>query len=285
MSVKGPRLPHMVVQIEHPRRWQLHLAILLAALAVACALAYYAGRHMTLRNLTNYGNTGQLPQLAQLLDENAALRDEVAVFRGGGDVARQVEERVRADNRELQDRVAELEGAIAYYRRVDVSDRSGKGLRVDNLHVAPGGDPSVLMLGMLLVRTGEIDGIVEGRLEGKLLAQGSSGPVEFPLAQLLAVEQQQFRVRYVEDRKMELRLPAGFTPVRLDMAVVITAPRAARIEQVWQQQAVKKARPPLPPQPLQSPPQQPAQQPVEQPMQQTQQRQTQPEVLPHVGQG
>ncbi len=286
MSVKGPRLPHMVVQVAHPRRWQLNLAILLAVMAVACMLAYYAGRHMTLRNLANHGDEEKLPQLEQLLDENAALRDEVAVFRGGGDVSRQVEERVRTNNRELQDRVAELEEAIAYYRRVDVSDRSGKGLRVDNLNLASVGAPSVWMLKMLLVRTGEIDGIVEGHLEGQLLAQGPAGPVELPLAQLLAVDQQQFRVRYVEDRKMEFRLPPGLSPVRLDIVVVLTAPRAARIEQFWPQ-AVKKPRPPLPPptEPLQSPqpPQQIQQSQAKQ--SQIQQPQIQQEVPPHAGQG
>lgn len=238
MPVKGPRVYRMVVRQDRPlRRVMLWLLAGLVA-ALALALAWQAGRHDVLAALGGQGGAANLEErLSQLGDENRALRDELAVFRVGGDVAREVEEQVRAENRALQDRIAELEEAVGYYRRVVMPDRSGKGLRVERLELVPASAAQVWTLQLVLVRTGELDAHVEGRLDGVLLARHSQGTRRIPLGSLLGADRQAFRVRYVEDMKVEFRLPAGESPERLDLVVDVTAPRPARIERSWSRQS------------------------------------------------
>ena len=241
MSVKGPRVYPMVVSADRPGRRRLVYGALLTLMVLVTAAGWFGGRYAVLTDLAGgEGGLAAAGRLDGIVAENRSMREELAVLRSGGDVAHEVEERVRVDNRDLQDRVAELEAAVAYYRRVAVPDRSGKGLRIEHLAMAVSGTPEVWTLDTLLVRTGDTDGTVEGHFEGRVVAQGPSGTVELPIARLLPAGQQQFRVRYVEEIKADLRLPAGMTPVRVDLIVVLTAPREDRIEKTWLRQAAVK---------------------------------------------
>ncbi len=241
MAVKGPRIYPMVVTPDRLGQRRLLLVLLVLGVGLSAVGAWFGGRYSTLMSIAGANaDINAAVDLGRAIDENRSLRDELAVYRSGGEVTHAVEERVRVENRELQDRVAELEQAIAYYRRVAVPDRSGKGLRIERLNISSAGAPSVWLLDTLLVRTGETDGVVEGYFEGRVIVQGPSGSSELPIAQLLPPGQQQFRVRYVEGIKAELRLPSGMTPVRVDLVVVLTAPRPDRIEKSWQRQATVK---------------------------------------------
>lgn len=244
MSVKGPRLHRMVVIPERPGK-RLALA---AAVVVLCAgigaAAFVAGRVLTLRALAGDAeDAGTVASLERLVEQNSSLRDELSIYRGGGDVSREVEERVRTENRTLQDRVAELEQALADYRRILLPDRTGKGLRIERLEVAASGSPGAWLLRAVLVRVGDTDGAVEGELDGKLVAEGPGGRTELPLAQLVAADKRQFRVRYVEERLLELQLPAGQVPVRLDLAAGISSPRVDHVEKSWLRQQADKSSP------------------------------------------
>lgn len=239
MPVKGRRIPVMtVVPLKPGRRLLAWLFVAVLVLLVA-ASGYFAGRWQVLRELAPGAGGSDLARLEQLLGENQALREEVALKRHDGDVTREVEEQVRQDNLQLQERVAELEEAIAYYRKVAIPDRSGKGLRLERLEVVPTNAPGVWALRLALVRTGETDGSVEGRIEGALVVRTAAGEQRLPWAQLLRPERQQFSVRYVEDMTSEFRLPEGSVPVRADIVAVITAPRPDRVEKQWNPQAAK----------------------------------------------
>lgn len=241
MTVKGPRVYPMVVIADRLGRRRALLALLLLSVGVITVGAWFGGRYSTLMSMAGTGaDINVAIDLGRVIDENRVLRDELAVYRSGGEVTHAVEERVRIENRELQDRVAELEQAIAYYRRVAIPDRSGKGLRVERLALSSAGTPAVWLLEALLVRTGETDGVVEGRFEGRVIVEGPSGSDELLIAQVLPPGGQQFRVRYVEDIKAELRLPPGTRPLRVDLVVVLTAPRPDRIEKSWHRQAITK---------------------------------------------
>lgn len=247
MSVKGPRLHHMVVIAERPgKRVALALAILLLCVGIAAA-AFVAGRVLTLRALAgDSGSDNTMASLESLIERNTALRDELAVYRGGGDVAREVEERVRTENRGLQDRVAELEQALADYRRLVVTDASGKGLGIEKLELAKSSVPGTWLLRVVLVRLGERDSVVDGELNGQLITEDAAGArTTLPLSQLVGPDRRTFQVRYVEERMIDLHLAPGQTPVRLDLSAGIAAPQVGRVDKSWQRppSAVRKAVP------------------------------------------
>lgn len=239
MAVKGPRVHQMTVQPVRPLRRVLLVLALLLMLAGAVFAAWQAGRYSILTSLAGGGEEVQdaRSRLEALIEENRQFREEMTIHRVGGDLARQVEEQIRTENRTLQSRIAELEEAVGYYRRVVMPDKSGKGLRLERFEILPAGRPGVWSFQMVLVRTGETDAYVEGRIEGVLEATGPGGKVLLPLAELLDAEYQAFRVRYVEDAKVEFRLPDGLRPERLELAVVVTAPHAARIDRIWSRRA------------------------------------------------
>lgn len=219
------------------RGWFLFAGVTLLVLLVALA-AWFAGRHLLYGELLGDGVADGAALLDRYVEENRSLRDELAVYRNGKELARDVEERVRVENRDLQDRVAELEQALAYYRRVAMPDKSGKGLRIERMDIAATGTDGLWALSILLMRTGETDGMVEGRLEGRVVAEGPAGRLELPLAQVLR-GRQDFNVRYAGDITAEIQLPAGAVPVRMDVVAVLTAPRQDRVEKSWQRQAAR----------------------------------------------
>ncbi|MFZ5723055.1 MAG: DUF6776 family protein [Pseudomonadota bacterium] len=237
MPVKGPRLHRMVVKAERPgQRLALAALVLLLCAGIGSA-AFVAGRVLTLRALAGGDvDDGTMASVERLVESNAALRDELAIYRGGGDVAREVEERVRTENRGLQDRVAELEQALADYRRVLVPDPAGKGLRIEKLEIASSVAPGTWLLRVVLVRAGDTDSAAEGDLEGQLHIDSSAGRLIVPLSQLITADRRHFRVRYVEERMIDLQLPAGQTPAKLDLVAVLSSPRVLNVEKTWQRQ-------------------------------------------------
>lgn len=223
------RLPRRVVVREvvpgRPLLFALGIALVLSAVAAA---GWFGGRHLLVEQV---GGSGASGALERLLEENRVMRDELAVARGGSELTREVEERVRQENRQLQDRVAELEQAVAAYRRLGFPDPAGSGLRLVEVSVSRAGDGWDLSL--LLVRLGGTDGTLEGRLEGTLIADGPQGRVSLPLAGLLPEGGGDFSVRYVKEWRQPLHVPTSFTPIRLDIAAVLEAPRPARVVGAW----------------------------------------------------
>lgn len=232
MTVKGTRLyPMTVVPVRpHARlKWMLLGVLLLVGTGVG---AWEASRYALMRVLG--GETDGPVDLAeraqQLAEENARLRKELAVYRIGGDVTRQVEENVRSDNRALQDRVAELEQAIADYRTAIVPDTDGKGLRIERLEFTADSEPGLWHWKLMLLRTGGTDGAMQGNLEGRVTWQGPSGPV---VTSIIPEGSQPFSVRYARQFQGDFRLPAGATLQRGVISAVITAPRVDRVERSW----------------------------------------------------
>lgn len=231
----------VVREIVPGRLWVVACSVVVLVL-VAAAAGWHAGRYLLLVSLAG-GDAdvrGGSAMLERLADENRLMRDELAVSRNGDELSRAVEERVRSDNRELQDRIAELEQAVASYRRVAVPDPGGKGLRIDRIGLVQTADPAVWALSILLVRAGGTDSAADGHIEGTLLADGPAGRVALPLRQLLAGNLGRFHVRYVDELKFDLRLPPSHVPVRLDIAAIMTAPRQDRVEKSWQRQAIRE---------------------------------------------
>lgn len=237
---RQPRSRRMVVREVVPGRGWLLGGALLALVLIAGVSGWVAGRHFLLAGLAvGDGSGGGAALLERLADENRTMRDELAVSRNGNELSREVEERVRTDNRDLQDRIAELEQAVASYRKVAVQDAGGKGVWIDRIDLLPAAAASRWSLSVSLVRSGGTDSALEGYLEGTLLADGPSGRVALPLAQLMPSAARNFRVRYVTEVKAELQLPPALVPVRLDLAAVLTAPRPGRVAKSWQRHVVR----------------------------------------------
>lgn len=235
MQVKGPRIDRMVVRPVRVVRDRLLLCSVVLVVGLAGFLGWHAGRQSVLTLLGEEGGTGSgVPvRLGKILEENRVLREEVDVFRGGTELNREVEKKIRGENQLLQTRITELEEAVGYYRRVVIPDRGGKGLHIERLELVPGERPGQWMFRLVLVRAGETDAFVEGRIDGTLLVTGVAGLREIPLGNLLEPQAREFRTRHVQDINAGLILPAGARPERLDLAVDISSPRRSRIERTW----------------------------------------------------
>jgi hypothetical protein len=231
----APRLPRRVVVREVvPGRLLLVLLALFLLLLGAASAGWFGGRWLLVEQL---GGSDASGTLERLLEENRAMRDEVAVARGGSELTREVEERVRLENLQLQDRVAELEQAVAAYRRLGFPDPAGSGLRLAEVDVARSG--AGWELSLLLVRLGGTDGTLSGRLEGTLIGDSPQGRVSLPLSGMLPPGTEEFSVRYVKEWRQPLRVPTSFVPARLDFAAAIETPRPARVAGSWPRRSGK----------------------------------------------
>lgn len=239
MPVKGPRIDRVVVRPVRTGRDLLLVLCILVMIAATGFLGWHAGRDSILSLFADEdaeGSDASL-RLEKLLEDNRALREQVDVHRGSAELSSEVEKKIRSENLVLQTRITELEEAVGYYRRVAMPDRSGKGLHIERFELLPGEKTHEWVLRLVLIRTGETDAFVEGRIDGTLHVNGQGGRRLIPLDTLLDQQARQFRTRYVEEMKARFVLPGDARPERLDLVMDIQAPRKARIERVWKSQA------------------------------------------------
>lgn len=124
---------------------------------------------------------------------------------------------------ELQAKIQEQREAIAFYRGIISPADSNSGLRVQDFQVLRGGDESQYRLRLVLVQVkqhhreiyGSVRLSVDGARDGEI--------VTYPLKDLLASGERKswnYGFRYFQDFERELLMPAGFSPLTVNIELV-----------------------------------------------------------------
>ncbi len=235
--VKGSKQEKMVVVPHRPNR-RLFLTVLITLGVTVTTVAGFAfGYYQSMegRQLTSIANQNMSGDLAALLSENTELRRQVAILDRSSEVDQRATVEVQSTVSTLQDRVAQLEQDIMYYRGVVSAETEDTGLVISQFDIDAIQD-SGLYRYKLVLRQQDADGdsYLEGHANVNLV--GKQGETQTVLAlRDVSAEQDQLDIRlrfkYFQNIEGELALPEGFTPERIQIAAISTEPVEKSITQ------------------------------------------------------
>jgi hypothetical protein len=160
-------------------------------------------------------------QIEHLERENRQLRTQAAeldTIRAGR--AREQAE-VARDMGNLQAQVARQSQELAFYRGVVAQGSAVIGVRIEQLHITAGAQPSSFVVHMSLVRSGRADTEASGTVH--LTVDGSSGSaaqsLDLPALTAGRVRELRYNFRYLQNIEQQLTMPPGFKPEQLAVEV------------------------------------------------------------------
>ncbi len=213
------------------------MSALLAMLIVASVFAgagYWTGvRHHLEAIVENQEMKGQLRSLKS---KHVELRGVAAVDRHGSVLEKKATERVRQDNVLLQNKVAELQEAVSFYKGIMAPLRNDKGLRIEKLSVQRTADSARYRYKVVLTQVANNSSYVSGSLHIRVLGTSKGEQKALSLKALSESANKdgaKFKFRYFQDLSGELTLPGGFIPDQVEVVAQSRGKKAMRLERLF----------------------------------------------------
>jgi len=122
---------------------------------------------------------------------------------------------------QLQGQVERQAQELAFYRGVLAQGANTLGIRIEQLHIVSGPQPTTFAVHLALVRTGKPDAETLGTLQFTLEGTYDGSPRTLDLAALTGgrLRELRYNFRYLQNIEQELTLPLAFKPERLAVQV------------------------------------------------------------------
>ncbi len=225
---------------RNPRQIKIALGVaLLVILVMAFAFGAYYGKKAALEH---YGDLGIVNNqlVAALNTANAeidALRNSVAEFKLSSDVDRLAAEKVRGELRDLNNTIAELEEAVAFYKGVMDPDKNKRGLSIASFDVfASDSDVNAFRYKVVVVQLAGNHRLLKGTAALRVIGTQAGQLVSFPLSQLsddVKSEKIKLRFKYFQEISGEMQLPEDFIPERVNITATSLGKHATTVEQKY----------------------------------------------------
>lgn len=229
--VKFKNPPPLVIRRARPMRWFWRALLLLLLGLLGGWMSYQYGRDVAdtgpvgeQRSRKAEENRQELADLRRRLadselsddaDEIARMRRRIQQLEVGGEIEYQASAQLKDIIGELQGEIAALKEEISFYRNIMSPGAEASGLRIEELSLRPGRDARHVKYSLVLIQSvekhGEIRGEVSLVLRGVRAAQELEESLDFISLSPGAVPTD-FRFRYFQELKGEIRLPDDFTP-------------------------------------------------------------------------
>ncbi len=236
----------MVLVQHRPGRKLKQSLLTVSALALVASLFLAGGYWMGVRHhldaLTENQELKQ--QFTALEKENVELRGVAAVDRHGSVLEKKATERVRQDNVQLQDKVAELQEAVSFYKGIMAPLRNDKGLRIEKLSLQRAIDAERFRYKVVLTQVANNSSYVSGSVHIRVLGTVEGEPKTLTLSALsesATKEGAKFKFRYFQDLSGDLKLPVNFLPEQVEVVAQSRGKKAMRLERMfdWKIEEVK----------------------------------------------
>lgn len=233
----------LVIKQHRPlRRVLLGVGIVaLTLLVAAVALDLGQWRSLARAMVPNVGKRNPGDELARLREENSNLRYEVARLKRG----EEIDKSARTDNHikfmQMQAEVAKLKADIKFYRDVVGASEVDDGAQIKGIQLKPLDSLGRFSYRLVLAHINENDKEAEGSIriavKGELKGQAKSlaqGDVIEPGSDSLNFKFKHFRLF-----EGSLKLPDGFIPRQISVAVQSRIPIASSSSQTYDWAAVQ----------------------------------------------
>lgn len=235
-SVKGTAVTNFKVVPDQPIRNTILRVIYVAVCVGLIVTAYWYGFGQGL--VGEKALIAERNQLRVSLSESRAredaLRQRVAVLENASFVDKGSTDSVRTMNRELSDRIAELEEENALYQGIMSPSLTASGLTIQEVSLGKTVSDNRYRFKVMLTQVGNNKDYLRGFVGINVLGVQNSEITAYPLKELssdISDVDIKFRYRYFQDFKGELVLPEGFTPDQIQVVAQSVGNKSARIEE------------------------------------------------------
>jgi hypothetical protein len=160
-------------------------------------------------------------QRRQLVSENEALRERLAILERSGQIDRQAASDVQADLGRLEEKLQAAREEIAFYRGIVAPGDVQPGLRIHQFSLEGGHGRGEyhyeLVLTQLKRNDRYVSGVVDWQIHGLML--GEPGVLALAGVTRPATTRLQFRFRYFQELSGEITLPEGFEAQTVELSV------------------------------------------------------------------
>lgn len=228
--VKGSKQEKMVVVPYRPVQRRLVYVIPILVLIFGGAGGFMFGQQAAQGGGFSEQTERELVrrEMTSLREENAELRRRVALMDRSSIMDKKANEEVQQTVLALQDRIAQLEQDILFYRQVMSEEADNIGLTIGQMDVEAT-DQQNRYRYKLVLRQQEADGdsFLEGHVNVNLVGQQNGAQVVIPLRDVSENESQldiRLRFKYFQNIEGEMILPADFVPEQIHITALSTAP-------------------------------------------------------------
>ncbi len=203
------------------------LAVLFAAFEAGRMSAGYFSTH-ALR--TRLALTHSLDEVTR---ESERLQAQVAQLQMTQRVDREAYAQVEKSLGDLQTQINRQSQDLAFYRGI-VSPADGlTGLKIQRVQVLPGSVAHEYRLRIVLIQAARHNSAASGTLEVTLDGIQGGKPVSLPLEEITAAARHVvgFSFRYYQELEVDLKLPAGFEPSRVQVEAQLSGSEVPPIRQ------------------------------------------------------
>jgi hypothetical protein len=240
--VKGSKQYNMVVVPYRPWYRMGVVCLVLAVMTGSSLFAYWYGMGKGLA--TRVEVVRERDQIKHQLDESLHLikdqRQQIADLKVGNQVDAKANEEVRRTVETQQNKIAELNEEIGFYKAVMLPNADEKGLRIERLDVKHTGQPGKYHFSLLLTQIVDKHNYIEGGVQIKLLGTENDTETSIPLAQLGDgpgsgnANNIKFRFRYFQNIEGDLTIPDGFQPKEFMVVAQASGRGGQRLEKKFE---------------------------------------------------
>ena len=236
---KAPAARYKVVE-EHPAQALVHRASIAGAVLLALIAGFFLGAHKGEDVIPKkHTKISRLEShVSRLEEESSRLRDELANVQSQRVIGAQTTENVRLDMKAMQERVYELEEAVAFYRQVMVPGEQRRGLHVDRFVVQAIEDQRRQFKYKLVVANiSEKRLLVGGKVKVKIVGTVDGKRKSYDLSKLskgVEAAGMQFRFRYFQEFRGVLNLPVEFVPELIEVSMKGASKRSGNASRQFQ---------------------------------------------------
>lgn len=214
----------MVVRPHRPLRNGMVYTILAVLVLATIAGAFEFGRLRAGFNATD-SERARLraeSEIDSLTRVNRELRERIALLERSSEIDREAREQVQGSLSAMQDELLELREELAFYRGIVSPEDAQAGLRIQGFSIAHRPESDLYRFRLVLIQTIKHDRRATGRVEVTVHGVRDGEPASIPLRELVTGEMEEisYSFKYFQDFEGDMRIPSGFSPLRVDIAVL-----------------------------------------------------------------
>ena len=212
-------MTRLVVKHHRPARTWIAIAGVAVAVLAAVYGAFVYGEY---RSGFDRQAAGALQDvLDQAQEDNAALKEQIAVLERQRDVDASSNQQVQQTLQELQRKLTDEQEQLAFYRGI-VSPAAGEeGVRVESLKFLGGGAPRLYHYRLVLIQVRTREMRISGSVTVHIYGVEDGKPVILDARDLAPGDKPSygFAFQYFQSLEGDLFLPQGFVPGRVEVSV------------------------------------------------------------------
>ncbi|ATX78278.1 MAG: hypothetical protein MUQ43_01460 [Reinekea forsetii] len=237
-QVKGRVLENLVVVPHRPWRRFIYIVLTLLTMAAGVYTSYWYGISQGIgQEKVLYQQRQQLQiELLESIGREDELRQLVAVLENATFVDKESVDGVRQTNRELTDRIAQLEEDVSLYQGIMSPSVNAAGLTIQEVTLVKTASANRYRFKVMLTQVGNNSSYLRGFVGVTIVGVQGDTVTAYPLKDLsidISDTEIKFRYRYFQDFTGELVLPENFTPDQLQVIAQSVGDKPARLEKAY----------------------------------------------------